>query len=99
MIEYVNVTKQFGPLTVLDGINLTIKDGEITYVIGSSGTGKSVLVKHAVGLLRPDAGRILIDNIDTTNFNEQQWNQIRMRYALVFQHPTLFDSKIGRAHV
>ncbi|HOE82797.1 MAG TPA: ATP-binding cassette domain-containing protein [Myxococcota bacterium] len=92
MIEYVNVTKQFGPLTVLDGINLTIKDGEITYVIGSSGTGKSVLVKHAVGLLRPDAGRVFIDKIDTSNFNEQQWNQIRMRYALVFQHPTLFDS-------
>lgn len=92
MIEFVGLTKSFGPLTVLDDINLTIRDGEITYVIGASGTGKSVLVKHAVGLLAPDAGRVRIDGEDVTDLDESAWRSIRRRYALVFQHPTLFDS-------
>lgn len=92
MIEFVGVTRSFGPLTVLDRIDLTILDGEITYVIGASGTGKSVLVKHAVGLLAPDAGRIRIDGEDVTDVDEAAWRAIRRRYALVFQHPTLFDS-------
>lgn len=92
MIEYVGVTKAFGAHTVLDDIHLAIRDGEITYVIGASGTGKSVLVKHAVGLLAPDAGRIRIDGEDVTDLGENGWRAIRRRYALVFQHPTLFDS-------
>lgn len=92
MIEYVGVSKRFDAHPVLDHIDLTLKDREITYIIGSSGTGKSVLVKHAVGLLRPDAGRIRIDGQDVTDLNEAGWRDIRKRYALVFQHPTLFDS-------
>jgi len=92
VIEFAGIHKSFGTHRVLEDIHLTIRDGEITYVIGASGTGKSVLVKHAVGLLAPDAGRIRIDGEDVTDLDEAGWRGIRKRYALVFQHPTLFDS-------
>lgn len=99
MIEYRKVSKSFGNLQVLDGIDLTLKDREITYIIGTSGVGKSVLVKHAVGLLKPDSGRILIDDTDVTDFSETDWRPVRIRYVLVFQHSTLFDSMTLRENV
>lgn len=92
MIEFVGLTKSFGDHRVLDGVDLAIRDGEITYIIGPSGTGKSVLVKHAVGLLRPDSGRVLIEGTDVSDLPERAWAPIRRRYVLVFQHSTLFDS-------
>lgn len=92
MIEFIGLRKSFGPKVVLDGIDLTLRDGEITYIIGTSGTGKSVLIKHAVGLLRPDSGKVVVDGQDVTNYTERQWWEIRRRYVLVFQHPALFDS-------
>jgi len=99
LIEYRAISKSFGPKLVLDGVSLTIRDGEVTYVIGASGQGKSVLVKHAVGLLSPDSGRVLIDGTDVTDFTEAQWRPIRIRYVLVFQHSTLFDSMTLRDNV
>ena len=99
MIEYRNLSKSFGAKPVLDGIDLTLRDGEITYVIGASGTGKSVLVKHAVGLLSPDSGTVLIDGVDTAPFSEEDWRRLRTRYVLVFQQSTLFDSMSLRENV
>lgn len=93
------LTKSFGDHRVLDGIDLTIRDNEVTYIIGTSGTGKSVLVKHAVGLLRPDSGRVLIEGRDVTDLPESSWVPIRRRYVLVFQHSTLFDSMTLRENV
>jgi phospholipid/cholesterol/gamma-HCH transport system ATP-binding protein len=92
MIEFRHVSKSFEDKPVLVDIDLVLKDHEITYIIGTSGTGKSVLMKHAVGLLRPDSGRILIDSKDMTDASEEEWYQVRRRYLMVFQHPALFDS-------
>ncbi len=99
MIEFVRLTKSFGDHRVLDSLDLTIRDREITYIIGTSGTGKSVLVKHAVGLLRPDSGRVLVDGSDVTDLPEREWGPIRRRYVLVFQNSTLFDSMTLRDNV
>jgi len=99
LIEYRRICKSFGAQRVLDDISLTIRDDEITYIIGTSGVGKSVLVKHAVGLLRPDSGRILIDGEDVTDHEEGRWMDVRRRYVLVFQHSTLFDSMSLRENV
>lgn len=99
MIAFRGISKSFGDKLVLDGIDLDIRDREITFIIGASGTGKSVLVKTAVGLLVPDAGRVLVDDEDVTDLTEGRWRRIRTRYALVFQHPNLFDSMSLRENV
>jgi phospholipid/cholesterol/gamma-HCH transport system ATP-binding protein len=92
MIEFVDVKKRFGAQVILDGVSLTARDGEILFVIGTSGVGKSVLIKHVVGLLKPDAGSVLVDGCDVTEFTEKEFYPIRKDCALVFQHATLFDS-------
>ena len=99
MIEFRGLVKSFGDHRVLDRIDLAIRDHEITYIIGTSGTGKSVLVQHAVGLLRPDEGRVLIEGRDVTDLPERDWWEVRRRYVLVFQHSTLFDSMTLRDNV
>jgi phospholipid/cholesterol/gamma-HCH transport system ATP-binding protein len=99
MIEFISLRKSFGPKLVLDAIDLSIRDGEVTYVIGASGTGKSVLVKHAVGLFEPDSGTVRIDGTDTGGFSEDDWRRVRTRYVLVFQQSTLFDSMTLRENV
>lgn len=99
MIEFQGLHKSFGDKVVLSGIDLQIRDREITFVIGASGTGKSVLMKTAVGLLAPDSGRVIVDGEDVTDFGEDRWQRIRTRYALVFQHPNLFDSMTLRENV
>lgn len=91
MIEFRGLEKSFGSHKVLDRIDLRIREGEITYIIGTSGTGKSVLVKHAVGLLRPDAGRVIVEGEDVTDAPESRWRALRLRHVLVFQQSTLFD--------
>lgn len=92
MIEFVDVKKQFGSKMILDGVNITAKDGEILFIIGTSGVGKSVLIKQVVGLLKPDAGKILLDGTDVSQFSEKQFYPVRKDCAMVFQHATLFDS-------
>lgn len=91
-IEFHGIKKSFGPKRVLDGVDLTIADGEVFFIIGASGVGKSVLIKHLVGLLRPDSGRILLDGQDVTNLSETGFYPVRMKCAMVFQNSTLFDS-------
>ena len=92
MIEVINVCKSFGHHRVLDNISLTIKTGETKVIIGRSGCGKSVLLKHIVGILRPDAGIIKVDGNDVTRLSEKEMNQVRMQIGLVFQGGALFDS-------
>ena len=92
MIEFSEIHKSFGPKKVLDGVSLTVGTGQIMFIIGRSGVGKSVLVKHLVGLLRPDYGRVLLDGVDITDYSEREFFPIRTKCAMVFQNSTLFDS-------
>lgn len=92
MIEFKRIEKAFGPKRVLDGVSLTIRDGEVFFIIGSSGAGKSVLIKHLIGLLKPDAGEIWLDGEDVSKLDEQKLFRVRKVCAMVFQHSTLFDS-------
>ncbi len=99
LIELSGVTKAFGGRPVLRGIDLAVERGEIFTLLGGSGTGKSVLLKHMVGLLRPDAGRIAIDGRDSATFRERDWVEVRRRIAYVFQGAALFDSLSVRENV
>ena len=92
MIEFRQIHKAFGTKVVLRGVSLLVDTGQILYIIGTSGAGKSVLVKHLIGLLRPDSGRVLLDGEDITDLVEREFYRIRKRCAMVFQHSTLFDS-------
>ena len=92
MIEFVDIHKRFGDRDVLQGVNLRVEEGAVQFIIGSSGAGKSVLVKHLVGLIRPDSGRILLDGEEITHRSERDFYPIRKKCAMVFQHATLFDS-------
>jgi phospholipid/cholesterol/gamma-HCH transport system ATP-binding protein len=93
MIEFKDVCKAFGSHKVLNGINFTIPKGQITYIIGCSGEGKSVILKHIVGLLKPDAGKILISQKDMTGASLKEWNLLRTRLGILFQYAALFDSE------
>jgi len=92
MIEFRNVTKKFGEQTILKNLNLKIEEGKILFILGTSGTGKSVLLKNIVGLMRPESGQILIDSEDVSNFSEEDFFAIRKKCGMVFQQPALFDS-------
>lgn len=92
MIEFINLKKAFGPKIILDGVSLNAENGEILFVIGTSGVGKSVLIKHVVGLLEPDSGSIKVDGQEVTNLSERELYPVRKKCAMVFQHATLFDS-------
>ncbi|MEZ4354172.1 MAG: ABC transporter ATP-binding protein [Myxococcota bacterium] len=92
LIELSGLEKAFGSNRVLRGVDLAVFRGEIFTLLGGSGTGKSVLLKHMVGLLRPDAGRLSIDGRDVTGLPERDWVELRKRIAYVFQGAALFDS-------
>lgn len=92
MIQVENLTKSFGGNLVLDGMCLHVREGETVVVIGRSGCGKSVLLKHIVGLLRPDSGRILLKGQDITHLGERRLNKVRRLFGVVFQGSALFDS-------
>ncbi|MGE3975689.1 MAG: ABC transporter ATP-binding protein [Bdellovibrionales bacterium] len=92
MVEFKNVHKQFGSHHVLKGISFAIEQGEIIFILGTSGTGKSVLLKNIVGLLTPDSGEIWIDGEEVSQLTELQYFPIRKKCGMVFQHPALFDS-------
>ncbi len=92
MIEFIDIHKSFGPKQILKGVTITVDTGSVLYIVGTSGAGKSVLVKHLVGLLKPDSGRIVLDGQDITWLDERGFYPIRMKCAMVFQHSTLFDS-------
>lgn len=87
-----NLQKTFGPQKVLRGLDLEIPLGKITVIIGGSGTGKSVLLKHIVGLLKPDVGRILLDGVDVNELDGEELKKVRKRFGFLFQDAALFDS-------
>jgi len=91
-IRLVGLKKAFGKQEVLRGLDLDIPFGKITVIIGRSGTGKSVLLKQLMGLLRPDAGSIFIGDQDITRLPEGQFRKVRNRFGMVFQNAALFDS-------
>jgi phospholipid/cholesterol/gamma-HCH transport system ATP-binding protein len=92
MIEIRGLHKRFGKKVVLDGLDLDIPTGKNTVVLGGSGTGKSVLIKCMVGLLRPDAGSILVDGEDVTRLGERDLVRVRKKFGMLFQGAALFDS-------
>lgn len=92
MIEFDRVVKRFGDRTVLRGLSFIIERGEIVFILGTSGTGKSVLLKNLVGLIRPDEGRIFIEGDEVSSFSELEYLQVRKKCGMVFQQPALFDS-------
>jgi phospholipid/cholesterol/gamma-HCH transport system ATP-binding protein len=92
MVEFRNIHKAFGSKQVLRGVDLTIERGEVMFIIGTSGVGKSVTIKHLVGLLRVDAGEIWFDGQRIDDLSERDFYPIRKRVGMVFQSSTLFDS-------
>jgi phospholipid/cholesterol/gamma-HCH transport system ATP-binding protein len=92
MISFRDIKKSFGDKSVLDGVSFDVKDGEVFFIIGASGVGKSVLIKHLVGLLYPDAGEIWLDGEEISQKDERAMMPVRKKCAMVFQHSTLFDS-------
>jgi len=92
VIEFRNIKKAFGPKAVLDDVSFAVQDGEVFFIIGASGVGKSVLIKHLVGLLYPDGGEIFLDGEEISTKDEKGMYPVRKKCAMVFQHSTLFDS-------
>jgi phospholipid/cholesterol/gamma-HCH transport system ATP-binding protein len=92
MIEARNVTKSFGAQRVLDGVNLCINEGESVVILGRSGGGKSVLLKHLVGLIPPDSGDVIIDGENIVGMSERRLLDVRHKFGMLFQSAALFDS-------
>jgi phospholipid/cholesterol/gamma-HCH transport system ATP-binding protein len=90
MIEIIGLKKSFNSKKVLDGVDLAIERGKITVIIGRSGEGKSVLIKHIIGL--PDGGKILLDSKEITALREREFNELRKHFGMLFQGSALFDS-------
>jgi phospholipid/cholesterol/gamma-HCH transport system ATP-binding protein len=92
MISFRNIKKSFGSKSVLQDVSFDVKTGEVFFIIGASGVGKSVLIKHLIGLLYPDGGEIWLDGEEVSRKDEAGMYPVRMKCAMVFQHSTLFDS-------
>jgi len=92
MIQIRGLKKRLGNRNVLDGVDLDIATGKTVVIIGRSGTGKSVLLKHIIGLMKPDAGTISVDGTQLVGLKERELNEVRIRFGLLFQGGALFDS-------
>jgi len=92
MIELIDLHKSFGGNHVLRGVNLKVEKGESMVVIGGSGSGKSVLIKHIIGTLKPDKGSVLIDGVNIADLSETELYETRKRFGMLFQMSALFDS-------
>lgn len=92
MIEVCNLEKSFGTHQILDGVSFSINRGESVVIIGRSGGGKSVLLKHLIALLKPDGGQVLIDGENIVPMNERQLLRVRRKFGMLFQGAALFDS-------
>ncbi len=92
MIKFKEITKIFGKHVVLDHLDLHIPEGKITFIIGKSGEGKSVTIKHIMGLLKPNSGRIVVDGEDITDFDPELLRVYRRKFGMLFQQAALFDS-------
>ena len=92
MIKIINLYKSFGNVSVLQGINLEIYDGETITIMGGSGQGKTVLLKNIVGLLKPDRGKIIVDGVDITTADKKTLLNVQKKFGYLFQGAALFDS-------
>jgi phospholipid/cholesterol/gamma-HCH transport system ATP-binding protein len=92
MIQLTDLHKAFGNQKVLNGLNLTIPEGQITAIIGPSGEGKSVLLRHIIGLMQPDSGQITVDGENIIGIRRSEMNRIREKFGMLFQNAALFDS-------
>jgi len=92
MIKLVGVEKTLGGQRVLQGVDLTVPTGQLTTVIGKSGEGKSVLLKHMIGLMQPDRGQVWVGDVDISRLRGHALNEVRKRFAMLFQGAALFDS-------
>jgi len=91
-IEFRDVTMSYDDRVILDGVSFSVNPGETKIVMGGSGTGKSTILKLVLGLIRPDAGRVLIDGEDVTDYTETEMTAVRQKIGMVFQDGALFDS-------
>lgn len=91
-IEIRDLHKKFGSQEVLSGINLTVRRGETLLIIGPSGEGKTVMIKHIIGLLRPDSGTVIVDGVEVNKLRERELAPVRKRVSMLFQGGALFDS-------
>ena len=92
MIELRDIRKRFGTQVVLDGVNFNVREGETVALLGPSGTGKSVLLKHIIGLIRPDSGTIIVDDKEVGKLRRRELAKLRSGIGYVFQNGALFDS-------
>jgi phospholipid/cholesterol/gamma-HCH transport system ATP-binding protein len=92
VIELHGVTKRFGKQVVLNGVDFEVREGETVALLGPSGTGKSVLLKHIIGLIKPDQGTIIVDGKNVSTLKRQELSELRSRIGYVFQNGALFDS-------
>lgn len=99
MIRFENISKSFGQKTVVRDLNLTIPAGGVHFIVGFSGAGKSVLIRHLVGLLKPDSGRCFVDELEVSALEGRALAPVRERCQMVFQHATLFDSMTMRENI
>src|SRR5882762_3091026 len=92
MIKVRDLKKSFGTTRVLDGVSLEVRTGESIVIIGRSGGGKSILLKHLIGLLQPDGGQVLIEGENIVWMNERELLRVRHKFGMLFQGAALFDS-------
>ncbi|HUP44209.1 MAG TPA: ABC transporter ATP-binding protein [Thermoanaerobaculia bacterium] len=91
-VEFRDVFKAYGPKEVLRGVDLKVYRGEVLVILGGSGTGKSVTLRHVLGLEAPDSGQVLVEDEDITNLPEEELYRVRMKFGMLFQGGALFDS-------
>lgn len=99
MIEVKKLYKSFNGQHVLKGIDMVIPDGKITAIIGASGGGKTVLLRHLIGLVKPDSGQVIVDGVDINRISRIELNKFRERFGMLFQNAALFDSMSVLANV
>src|ERR1044071_6410658 len=91
-VEFIDVHKAYGPKLVLRGVNLKVYRGEVLVILGGSGTGKSVTLRHMLGLEAPDDGRVIVEEEDITELPEEELYRVRKKFGMLFQSGALFDS-------
>ena len=92
MIRLIDVKKKFGSQDILKGVNLSIYEGKTTVIVGESGKGKSLILKHMLGLIRPDKGKVLVEGKDINKIGRKELKDIRAKFGVLFQNAALFDS-------
>jgi phospholipid/cholesterol/gamma-HCH transport system ATP-binding protein len=99
MIKIVDLYKSYNNKQILNGVNLEIFDGEVISIMGGSGGGKTQLLRHIVGLTKPDKGHVFVDDVDITKLNEHDLNEQQKRFGYLFQGAALFDSLTAEENV